>query len=278
MQMTTSSMKKISAAAIVAVLGLSGMSHAAQIPYYTTFPIAPATDVQSQSYTAGTLEGQNGWKDEAGDPTNVASVGATGVTLNAAPAAGAYSDVYNSNIADHTGTNLNPATYGGFVNVTYKLNITAPTGSQSIASVTNPESAAGFGVDVLGSDDSLLASLYTVANPAHAGEEDVVIDGGTPSQVTDPILAPPGNGTTETYTLAMNFTNNTFQVFAGGVAGGTYALPAGLQIGGIALGTDNGGTDQAVFSAFQVVPEPASLAMVGLGGLMLLARRPKRTV
>ena len=303
--MSMLSIKKLSAAAVaavaaVAVLGFSAVTHAAPIvlPYQTFW--TSGHDSNGDSYGPGLLEGQGhnsgtdngstGWVDETGEPTNVASVlaGNAGVQLNAAPAGGEYSDVYNSNLADHTSSNgngvaLNQATYGNFINVNYTMSITQPTigNGYSMSSATNTFSKAGFGVEVLGANDTLIASLFTVPNPNHVGEEDVEVATGTNAAVTDAILAPPANGVSSTYSIALNFTNNTFTVFAGAQRGGTYALAAaenGIQIGGIALATDNAGTDAAVYSAFSVVPEPASLAMIGLGGLVLLARRPKRTV
>jgi len=285
----------LAATVAAAVLSFTAMSNAAPavLPYNTNFTTSP--DTNGDTYTPGQLEGQGhngptdststGWVDETGEPTNVATVlSGGGVHLSAAPAGGEFSDVYNSNLADHpsagsngNGVALNPATYGNQVNISYGLNITQPTGGNSFTSSsgTNSFSAAGFGVEVLGSNDQVLASLFTVANPNHAGEEDVEVNESQGNQITDPTLVPPANGTNATYNIAMNFNSSTFTVFINGTKGGTYAF-ANANVGGIgaiAFATDNLGTDQATFSALSVVPEPASFGMVTLGGLLMLAKR-----
>jgi hypothetical protein len=303
--MSTSSIKKVSAAAVAVVLGITGLSHAApvQLPYFTSFQTTP--DSNGDTYAPGQLEGQGhnnvnipsdststGWVDETGEPTNVATVLAAGagVQLNAAPGvgslAGAFSDVYNSNLADHpaAGSNGNgialtpPVT--GLVNIDYNMKITAPTigNGLSSASGTNSFSKAGFGVEVLNSNDQVLASLFAVSNPAHAGEVDAEVNESQGNQKTDPILVPPADGVNATYSIDLHFNTQSFTVFINGTQGGTYQFAnASTAVGGIAFATDNLGTDQAVFTNLSVVPEPASLAMIGLGGAMLLIRRrPKR--
>jgi hypothetical protein len=303
--MSTLSMKKISAAAVAAVLSVAGVSHAAQItlPYTTNFTTTP--DSNGDTYTATSLDGagigQNNWVDETNEPTGVAAVNAGGgVTLSASPQtgalAGAFSDVYNSNLAGHAAGNgivtpLTPPASNQLV-IGYNMLVNTPTGSQTKDSATNPFSAAGFGMEVLGADDKIIANLFDVAEPStgpgatppHSTtpEEDIEVNrgatGDTTLSNTDPIGIGPANGIKDSYSISLNFTAQTFQVFVNGVTDGVnyHFANTESQVGGITFSTDNGGTDTAVFSNLSVVPEPASMALIGLGGLLLVGRRPKR--
>lgn len=311
--MSTSSFKKVSAAAIAAVIGLSGMAHAAPItlPYSTSFSTTP--DSNGDTYTSGALQGQapgsgagslngsSGWVNENGEANDTATVNATAgnVTLAAVANAGTptspvWSDVYNSNLADHpaglyppgsgptgnsngNGIALNPATYGNSPTVSYNLNVAAG------GSLNNGTAAAGFGVRVLDSNDDLLAALF-VAPSGLAGEVNAYTETGANAAAPVPGTYSVPDGTTNSYSIHFDFDTSSFQVFVNGApegspilfdAGGGPALTN--QIGGIALSTDNLGTNSGVFSDFSVgVPEPASFAMAGIGGLMLLAKRRRR--
>jgi hypothetical protein len=300
--MSTSSIKKVSAAAIAAVVGLSGLAHAAPItlPYFTNFSTSP--DSNGDTYTGGgaALQGQapgvvtgtTGWVNENGEQNDVATVtnSATSgtVTLSSVanagtPAAPIWSDVYNSNLADHPSPNANPgsnglplnsATYGSNIDVNYSLDVLG-TGSLG----ANGTAKAGFGVRVLDSSDNLLAALFVKGDPTVAGQVNVQVQSGTDQSLIT-ALAGPTNGTPGTYSIDIDFQHQDFQVLVNGFKSADIPFGTGetgvASIGGIAFSTDNLGTNTGVFSAFSVVPEPASFAMVGLGGLMFLAKRPKR--
>ncbi len=300
--MSTSSIKKVSAAAIAAVLGLSGLAHAAPIvlPYTSNFSTTPGLYGNGDVYTNGSLYGQapgvatgtTGWVSEIGEPTDTATVaGATTgngtVTLTSAvnggtTAAPNWSDVYNSNLADHpaglyggstgNGLALSSATYGGKVNVSFSMDVLG-TGSLG----ANGTAAAGFGARVLDSSDNLLAALFVKGDPSVPGEVNVDVQSGTDNALITGLTGP-ANGNTATYTIALDFQHQDFQVFVNGFESADIPFGTGetgvTAIGGISFATDNLGNNSAVYSNFSVVPEPASFAMVGLGGLMLLAKRP----
>ena len=80
---------------------------------------------------------------------------------------------------------------------------------------------------------------------------------------------------------ASDFNTGFFTVSSSALGGtpiGTFKMDtAGLTtIQEIGIGTDNKGTNSAFFDNLTVVPEPTGVAMVGLGSLLLLAKRPKR--
>jgi len=303
MYMSTSSIKKVSAAAIAAVLGLSGMALAAPIalPYQTTFSTTP--DSNGDTYTGGAaaLQGQGntgptdststGWVNENGEQNDTASVtnSATSGTVTLSSSytplvlgVPTWSDVENANLADHpaapgngNGVPLNSASYGSNITASFNLNVLG-TGSLNAGG----EASAAFGARVLDSSDNLLAALFVKGNPSVPGEIDVYTQSGTDNaQITS--LTGPANNTLGTYAIHLDFQNGDFQVFVNGFESADIPFGTGetgvTQIGGISLATDNLGTNTGVFSDFSVVPEPASFAMIGLGGLMLLAKRPKRT-
>jgi len=102
------------------------------------------------------------------------------------------------------------------------------------------------------------------------------------------------NGETDTYVWA-NISSGGFVGYDGNIeyaisAPGAYTVGAGLQtfsilgredprIDAIAFSTDNWGendTDKIAVLDAAVVPEPASFGLLGLGGLLLIARRRRR--
>jgi hypothetical protein len=281
MYMSTSSLKKVSAAAVAAVLALAGASHAAQItlPYVTNFSSTP--DSNGGTYTTGALVGQNGWVNDGGNAAVTATVGPPAVTLTTG-STGINSEqlFYNSNVADHNGTVLTPATYGNQIVVGYTLGINA---GGTVAADGAPISR--FGTQIVDGSDNLLAALFTAppTDPPPApqgapGEEDIYVQSGNNGAVVNTGLTGYSN---ETYSIALNFTAHDFVVTANGVPSAAYPFdPSELSastIGGIGLYTDNAGSgNSAVFSNFSVLPEPTGFAMIGLGGLLLLAKRPSR--
>jgi hypothetical protein len=304
MYMSTSSFKKVSAAAIAAVIGLSGMAHAAPItlPYVSHFNNSPTFYSNGDVYTNGALQGQapgtgtgtTGWVNENGEANDTATVAGVAtadgtVTLNAVanagtPTAPIWSDVYNSNLADHpaglygpsngNGVALNATTYGNNLTISYNLNVAAG------GSLTNGTAAAGFGTRILDSSDNLLAALF-VAPSLVVGEVNVYTQtGNTAAAVPVATLGGPPDGTAATYAIHLDLSHGDFQVFVNGVGSGDIPIDPSevgvTSIGGIALSTDNLGTNSGTFADFSVVPEPASFAMAGIGGLMLLAKRRRR--
>jgi len=297
--------KNASVVAVAAILSLPAIMFAAPItlPYQTNFSTTP--DSNGNTYTGGgaALQGQapgtgtgtTGWVNENGEQNDTATVANSAsngtVTLTStynAPVAGVptWSDVYNSNLADHpaapgngNGLALNTTPYGNQLSISYSLNVLSGTGSLNANS--SPESASGFGVRVLDSSDNLLAALFVKGNASGTpGEEDIYTQSGTDGAKITPLVGP-ANGVIGNYTIALDLQHGDFNVFVNGVESADIPFGTGetsiTSIGGIAFSTDNlGGGNQGIFGNFSVVPEPASIGMIGLGGLALLFRRPKR--
>jgi hypothetical protein len=296
--------KKVSAAAVAAVLSLPAIALAGPVllPYYTNFSTTP--DSNGDTYSNGALQGQGhnngadnsstGWVNENGEQNDSATVAgvASGngtVTLTSTldggtTAAPIWSDVYNSNLADHP-LGLYGSSNGNGSNLVYSSNKLAISynldvlGTGSLGS--NGTAASAFGMRVLDASDNLLAALFVKGDPSVPGQENVYVQTGTGSaQVTG--LTGPANGTTGHYSIALDLQHQDFQVFVNGFASADIPFGPGLvspdtSIGGITFATDNlGGGNQGVFSSLSVVPEPASFVIIGLGGLLLLAKRPKR--
>jgi len=272
------------AAAVSLSLGAS-FARAGGLPYSTSFETTP--DAQGQTYTTGNIQGQNGWVNETGEPAGEATVTNTTAangsqSVQITSQSNGYADYYNSSLADHpaagtnaspAGTPLNPATYGGIVDITFSLDHASPGNGET----SNPLNRSGFGLDVLDQNDNIIASLFTKTSVS--GQNDLVVTNGTSTPDTT-VAGPAGAGlpdnTWGTYHMELNFNNDTFTVFVNGnAASATYAMNslAGNQIGGIAFATDGSGTNTAFFDSLSVVPEPASVGMVSLGGLLMLAKR-----
>jgi hypothetical protein len=303
MYMSTSSMKKVSAAAVAAVLGFSAMSRAATLPYNTGFEPAPMTDSDGQSYIPGTLIGQgasaggSGWQAAPGSSATANVViapaaidGAQSVTLttnNSGSESTAYSDFINTSLAGGSPVNdgSNPSVNmagsplaGGpdTFSVSFKMNT-------ALGSSTSNEA----GAEIFNESGNVLASLFAVYSPTSGTETIQVFDGANGGLMNSSIQAA-GDGITGTYTLSLDLADNTFTVSDSATGQTSAAFELGSTaymngtydglIGGISLATiDNGGgVSSATFDDLSVVPEPASFAMVGLGGLLLLAKRPKK--
>jgi hypothetical protein len=301
----STSMKKISAAAFAAVVGLSVVSRAASIPYFTSFETAPAADAEGQTYNAGTLAtigagtppsvGQNNWTAEDTENTvnnatavvqnNAANAqyGSQSVLLtttgNGSTGSPLYSDYYNATVADHTGSIAStPGT--AYPTVAYQ-DVNTSFGMDTHISTGNTLT----GMEIFDSNDDVIASVFT----AHAvGGNVLYTENATlPPEQIDTANGfasnsfAPADGTYGTYTISINATGKTYTVADGGNSY-TLALPSDFSgsIGGFAFATiDQGNIGSANFDNLSVVtstPEPASIAMIGLGGLLLLAKRPKR--
>jgi hypothetical protein len=316
--MLITSRKKAVLAAAVAALAVPSLSQAAQItlPYSTNFPAAPAVDTAGNSYNNGTLQGQApgsgagslngsaGWVNENGEQNDTATVSVgSGVTLTStfhtpggtpANPDPVWSDVYDSNLADHpnglyppgsgptgnsngNGVALNAATYGNKLTISYNLDVLAATGSQT----PTFSSTSDFGMRILDSSDNLLASLFVKADPSVNGQENIYVQTGADAAQVIPNLVGPANGTTGNYAIALDLQHGDFNVFVNGVESADIPFASSetgvTSIGAVAFSSDNlGAGNQGVFSSLSVVPEPAGIAMIGLGGLALLFRRSKR--
>jgi hypothetical protein len=296
--------KKLSAVAVTAALAMVSVNVARGVEtnyYQTGFEPAARTstatglpDNPAVGYTATNLLGQNGWQvaTTASDPaansaTVVTSTGVSGInpgnvgyygsqivqTTAQGGAGGSYADVYTT-AANLTSTQV--ANYGGVVNINWDMSRAGPTGLQS--------RSGGFGIEVLSANqDTVLASLF-LGNALDTSPAVLVEDsGGSPSTYAGYGRS---DGAWGTYHISLDLNAKTFTVFVdGNTSPYTFALTAAAQaaltsegngIGGIAFANTNDGTDVAYYDNLQVVPEPAGVAMVGLGTLLLLAKRPKR--
>ena len=237
------------------------------LPYVTNF--ASTADSNGDVYQNGALQGQavgtmtpaSGWVNENGETNDTATVNlGSGVTLTSQNTPGTYSDIYNSNLADHPaapgnghGTPLDPSTYGNKIVVTYTMDI-ATGGTLN----SNGAPASGFGSRILNQNDGLIAALLTAPAGSAAGEEDVFVQTGTGSFINTGLVGPAA-GTTATYSIHMDFQNKDFTVYVNGATDSTATnIPFGtgetgtLQIGGVTLATDNAGADSATFSHLSV--------------------------
>jgi hypothetical protein len=270
------------------------------MPYYKTgYEATPSTaqlaDTPLVGYTGSgaNLVGQNGQTDLAGNGsfTVISSTGVPGVTagqgaqvvkstaLNTAGTTG-YTDVYSTDTVLSSSTVMNspttgsPAGMGGVVNVTFDMSRTGGAGKST-----------GFGVEILSKNqDAVLASLFLGNNATDNTPEVLVAKNGDNYAPNTAAGYGRNDGVWGTYNISLDFNAGTFTVFVAGnvAATGPFAMDAaalaeGNAIGGIALANTNNGTDVAYFDNLQVVPEPTGVAMVGLGTLLLLAKRPKRT-
>jgi hypothetical protein len=258
MHMSISSIKKISAAAVAAVLGFSAVSHAATIYSDPTTPVS------------GTYSNI----DPPGTPGSTFTGGTLAMPGDGTPGSADYSD-YVPTAGD--GTTLVPtappgASGGQVLTISFSMNTTIAGSSAADPAV---------GVEAIDSNGNITASLFSQYGPD--GLPDLLVSDGSNNTINVPGFATDASGSTGTYTLTLDPTNNTYFVQYGGqtFAGELWsANTPDLTIAGVSLaGIDQGIAGSASFGNFSVVtsvPEPASIAMIGLGGLMLLAKRPKR--
>jgi hypothetical protein len=287
MYMSILSFKKVSAAAIAATLGFSAMAKAASVPYSTSFENPP--------YAAGTnlVTGGYGWTGLTGSgDNNDASATITGGTFNTGAqsvnmsvagsgtiASPSYSDYYNSS-AISPGSPLS-LPKGSFqdLNVSFAMNTKLGAYTNN-GTMTN----ALTGVDIFDSTGSVVASLFAgvanggpvlYTNNSSGQEVDInTINGFSGDSYTS------GDGNWGTYKISVDPTAGTFTVTYGSQS---YTSTLGAYSGSIEAvsiaSIDQGVTGGAYFDDLSITtaaPEPASIAMIGLGGLMLLAKRPKK--
>jgi hypothetical protein len=280
--MLFSTHKKIAAAAVTAVLAMAGygVTNAAPLPYSTSFE-AGAPD-----------NGTSNWR----------AVGPAAISLNANPAfaqtgsqsvkvvttadiLGAnYTDFYNPSVADFPvaqggldGPNYNAS--GQVVTASFGLDLASPGVGDSMTNNTR----AGFGMDIIGgAGDAFVAQLLVTADTIDNGATSTALyvsNGANAPTLVSTIGA--AQDSWGTYHLQLDFSTGKFYVFVGNTQlPGSFNmnLADGNTIGGFALSTDSYGTNTAYFDnvSISAVPEPAAIAMVGLGSLLMLAKRPKR--
>ena len=74
-----------------------------------------------------------------------------------------------------------------------------------------------------------------------------------------------------TMEIILDFNDYTTEVITNGVSGGAYAVDSPVPVGRIYWRNEGGGGDKTLYT--DAIPEPASLILMGAGGLMLLSRR-----
>ena len=77
-----------------------------------------------------------------------------------------------------------------------------------------------------------------------------------------------------TMEIILDFDNFTTEVITNGVSGGAYAVASPVPVGRIYWRNEGGGGDKTLYT--DAIPEPASLALMGAGGLLLLSRRRRK--
>jgi hypothetical protein len=240
---------KKNAALALAVIGLSGVAKAGTI--YSDPGIT------------------NSYSNLDGSPTgSLASGGTLTMTGNGSPSTPAYSDFTNSG----TSFSFTPGTLD-VITFTMNTSITGTNGSSH-----NP----AVGVNVIGNNGAgdILASMFSVYGPD--GNPDLLVSNGADGTQNVPGQGTAPSGSAGTYTLTLDPGKGVFfasyggQTYEGSLAY-TGETPVEVSLSGI----DQGIAGSAQFSNFSIttaVPEPASMGMIGLGGLLLLAKRPKKQV
>jgi len=135
-------------------------------------------------------------------------------------------------------------------------------------------------VRVLDSSDNLLAALFVKGNASGTpGEEDIYTQSGTDGAKITPLVGPL---TASSATIPSPWISSTAILTSSSMAWRALISPSALvkpaspQLVASPSHDNLGGGNQGIFGNFSVVPEPASIGMIGLGGLALLFRRPKR--
>ncbi|MBV8781085.1 MAG: PEP-CTERM sorting domain-containing protein [Phycisphaerae bacterium] len=303
----------MSAAAVVAVLGAGGAAKAAT-SYATGFEASEGyqagslltasgnwTQFNANSGTA-TIVSSNSFTTAQNTTVHPIFSGSQAVMVQSVAGTGVQ---YNDFLAN----NSNVTSASGVYQINFKLNRSAPNSINSNETTNSPDGVAttyraGFGIDVFGNDNAnpndpsgnaFLAALY-VRNTVQGNNPSVpalyVSNGASSnSRVSqgpgEIVPLPAGVGAGDNgyggYHMVLNFNTGTFYVFNdSGQVSGTYAMSNALAgytgIGGVAIGDDGTGNNTAFFDNFSVVPEPASIAMIGVGSLLLGMRRRKQTV
>jgi hypothetical protein len=259
--MKTASFKKISAAALAAVLGFSVVSKAAPITSYSDNN-SPLTGTYTESDSA----------------PNAATYSAGVVTLNNAntPSSPGYSDFQPStpgSAVTFSSLSAAPETSGGtLVTIQFTMNTSISTA---------PQSAVGLSVEDNNGD--IVASLLSTYGADHL-PDGIASDGADGGVAIPGPFATAADGVNAVYTLTLDPTNNVYfanyngetyegTMWQGGLSGLSLS---DFSLAAVDIGSGNGSATFSDLTITTAVPEPASIAMIGIGGVMLLARRPKR--
>jgi hypothetical protein len=271
----------IMAAAVAMGLSISRTSMAAGLPYSTGFETTPdsAGNTYAGSPTGVNLITQNTWAYLSGEGTSPATVITTGaidgsqsVQLSTLGTAGGattlhpiYTDVYKTDLTASLPSNAN---------LSFNFDLKAALG-------TNGSAGAQAGVEIIDANtDNIIASMF-VANEAN-GTPDLLISDGANGEKNVPLFATAGDGVEGNYTLSVNASTGQFTVLYGGqsvssaiFAGETPGTPVLISLATV----DQGGSpESAVFDNLSVVPEPASVGMISVGGLIMLAKRRRARI
>jgi hypothetical protein len=167
-----------------------------------------------------------------------------------------------------------PETSGGTL-VTIQFNL----------QTTNLAGAPGsqIGVNVEDNNGDVVAGLLSTYGADHL--PDGIASDGADGAVSIPgPFATAADGVNGTYTITLDPTNNVYfanyngetyegTMWQGGLSGLSLS---DLSLAAVDVGSGNASGTFSDLTVTTAIPEPASIAMIGIGGVMLLARRPKR--
>jgi len=252
--MQRKSLWKLSAALALPFLAFTASSQALTTIY-------DSTGFETPNYTAGNLVGQDGWGNFS-DTTASATVTAGGTTPTTPSAVTINSTTVGANNFGGFYRFLNFTPVSGATLVSVKFDVNAPTYANT------PNANTRVGIELANTGGQVLAAAYT----GTAGGIAKVYDASGVTNANSGVTA----GAYGSYEIIMDYLTTTYSIKVNGstLLNGVFFGP-GTDLSYIAFADYNGNGENVLFDNLNVTatPEPASLSVLGLAGLGLMARR-----